>query len=144
MTQRFSALWRSRRLPASWSNAALTALALASVASPHLLAQTKGTWLLQDARIVPVSGPALDHGAVLVRDGLIEAVGANLPGLNIPKDAWVIDCKGLTIYPGLVDGLSNWGLTNSPPPSLSFSVSLWPSHPSGEARGEVRGQISRL
>ncbi len=130
MTQRFSALWRSRRLPASWSTAALTALALASVAPPHLLAQTKGTWLLQDARIVPVSGPALDHGAVLVRDGLIEAVGANLPGLNIPKDASVIDCKGLTIYPGLVDGLSNWGLTNSPPTSAA---------PAAGGRGGGRG-----
>ena len=90
----------------------LATLALAGVTPPDLLAQAKGTWLLQDARVIPVSGPALEHANIIVRDGLIEAVGANLAA---PKDAWVIDCKGLTIYPGLIDGLSNWGLTNSPP-----------------------------
>jgi imidazolonepropionase-like amidohydrolase len=90
-------------------------LAPLALATPHLHAQapSKGTWVLQDARVVPVSGPALEHGTVIVRDGLIEAVGANLPA---PKDGWVIDCKGLTIYPGLIDGLSNWGLTNTPAP----------------------------
>ncbi len=99
MTKRFSALW-------------LAPVALVCAAPPGLLAQAKGTWVLQDARVVPVSGPAIEHGTVIVRDGLIEAVGANLPA---PKDGWVIDCKGLTVYPGLIDGLSNWGLANTPP-----------------------------
>jgi hypothetical protein len=31
----------------------------------------------------------------------------------------VIDCKGLTIYPGLIDALSNWGLTNTPPATVA-------------------------
>ena len=90
----------------------LAAAALTALAPPRLAAQAKGTWVLQDARVVPVSGPAIEHGTVIVRDGLIEAVGS---GLTAPADGWVIDCKGLTIYPGLVDGLSNWGLTNTPP-----------------------------
>jgi len=98
MTRRLSAL-------------SLALSALACVSPPCLTAQTKGTWVLQDARIVPVSGPAIEHGTVIVRDGLIEAVGANL---TPPKDGWVLDCKGLTVYPGLIDGLSNWGLTNTP------------------------------
>ena len=108
-------------------------LAPLALATPHLHAQapSKGTWVLQDARVVPVSGPALEHGTVIVRDGLIEAVGANLPA---PKDGWVIDCKGLTIYPGLSDGLSNWGLTNTP-------ATAAPAAAGGRGGGGGRGGI---
>lgn len=108
-------------------------LAPLALATPHLHAQapSKGTWVLQDARVVPVSGPALEHGTVIVRDGLIEAVGANLPA---PRDGWVIDCKGLTIYPGLIDGLSNWGLTNTP-------ATAAPAAAGGRGGGGGRGGI---
>jgi hypothetical protein len=49
---------------------------------------------------------------VLLRNGLIENVGAQL---TIPPDAWVIDGTGLTIYPGFINGLSDWGLPSAPP-----------------------------
>src|SRR5271168_2974267 len=84
----------------------------AALISPGLAAQSRGAYALRDARIVRVSGPVLEHGTVIVRDGLIEAVGENI---TPPADAWAIDCKGLTVYPGLIDALSTWGLTNSPP-----------------------------
>jgi len=70
-------------------------------------AQTPGTYVLRDARIVRVSGPVIERGAVVVRNGLIEAVGDNVAP---PAGAWVIDCSGLTVYPGLIDALSTWGL----------------------------------
>ncbi len=57
-----------------------------------------------------VSGPPLENGTVLVRDGVIEAVGANV---TPPADAWVIEGKGLTVYPGLVDAMSTLGLPAS-------------------------------
>jgi imidazolonepropionase-like amidohydrolase len=86
-------------------------LAFLSHTGSSLMAQGRGAYALKDAKIVRVSGPVLEHGTVVVRDGLIEAVGENL---TPPADAWVIDCKGLTIYPGLIDSLSNWGMTNTP------------------------------
>lgn len=89
----------------------LAPIALAGAAAPGLMAQEKGTWVLQDARIVRVSGPVIEHGTIVVRDGLIEAVGEH-PA--VPSEAWTMDCKGLTVYPGLIDALSNWGLTNTP------------------------------
>jgi imidazolonepropionase-like amidohydrolase len=89
----------------------LVPLALCAPLAIRMNAQAPGTYALRDARIVRVSGPVIEHGTVLVRDGLIEAVGENI---NAPADAWVIDCKGLTVYPGLIDSLSNWGLTNTP------------------------------
>jgi len=59
-------------------------------------------WAVKDARIVTLSGPPIEKGNLIIRDGLIEAVGANIP---IPKDAEVIDGAKLAVYPGLMDAL---------------------------------------
>lgn len=67
---------------------------------------------IRDARIVTVSGPILERGTVLVRDGLIEAAGASV---DVPAGTWVIDGKGLTVYPGLIDALSTIGLPDHAP-----------------------------
>jgi imidazolonepropionase-like amidohydrolase len=59
------------------------------------------------ARIVPVSSATIDDGTVVVAKGLIQALGANV---TIPPEAWVIDGKGLTVYPGLIDAGTTVGL----------------------------------
>lgn len=64
-------------------------------------------YAIQHARIVPVSGPLLERGTVVIADGLIAAVGSDVP---IPPEAWVIDGEGLTVYPGLIDSLTDLGL----------------------------------
>jgi len=70
-------------------------------------AADNGAIAIRNAKIVPVSGPVLAKGTVVVRNGLIQQVGANV---TIPADAVVIDGEGLTVYPGLVDSLSTWGM----------------------------------
>src|SRR5262245_3350271 len=79
------------------------------LAAPPIRLHAAGpnVYALRDARVVRVSGPTIERGMVVVRGGLIEAVGENVVP---PPDAWVIDCKGLTVYPGLIDGLSTWGV----------------------------------
>src|SRR5687768_2946129 len=67
---------------------------------------------ITNARIVTVSGAAIEKGTVVIRDGLIEAVGANV---RIPADAKTIDGAGLTIYPGFFDASSNLGIPVTPP-----------------------------
>lgn len=62
---------------------------------------------ITNARIVPVAGAPLESGTIVVAQGLIQAVGANV---TIPPEAWVIDGKGLTVYPGLIDAGTNIGL----------------------------------
>jgi hypothetical protein len=62
---------------------------------------------IRNAKIVTVSGSVITKGTVVVRNGLIQDVGENV---QVPADAILIDGEGLTIYPGLVDALSTWGM----------------------------------
>ncbi len=65
------------------------------------------TYAIKNARIVTVSGPTIPNGNILVQDGKITAVGANIP---IPASAKVIDAKGLSAYPGMIDAHTSMGL----------------------------------
>src|ERR1044072_2365909 len=70
------------------------------------------TYAITNARIVTVSGPVIDRGTVVIRNGLIAAAGANV---NAPPDARVIDGTGLTVYPGLIDSYTNLALPEAAP-----------------------------
>ncbi len=65
------------------------------------------TYAITNAGIVTVSGAKIDRGTVVVRNGLVEAVG---PNVQAPADAQVFDGTGLTVYPGFIDALTNLGL----------------------------------
>jgi imidazolonepropionase-like amidohydrolase len=65
------------------------------------------TYAIRNARIVTVSGPVIPAGHILVQDGKIAAVGANI---SIPPNVKVIDAKGLTAYPGMIDPHTSIGL----------------------------------
>jgi hypothetical protein len=71
------------------------------------LAEAPSAVAIHNARIVTVSGPVIAKGTVVVRNGLIEAVGENV---QAPADAWVVDGEGMTVYPGLIDALSTVGI----------------------------------
>lgn len=58
-------------------------------------------------KIVPVTGPDLDSGTILIKGKRIEAIGQNIP---LPEGTLVINGQGLTAYPGLIDGYSSLGL----------------------------------
>jgi hypothetical protein len=81
--------------------------ALLFLASGLMFGEGAGPVAIRNARVVPVSGPAIARGAVVMRNGLIEAVGADVA---IPPDAWIIEGDGLTVYPGLIDALSTFGI----------------------------------
>ena len=73
-----------------------------------LHAQTRSeTFAITNAQIVTVSGTTIAKGTIVIRDGLIEAVGETV---KIPSDARVIDANGLTIYPGFFDANTALGL----------------------------------
>ncbi|MGH9736890.1 MAG: amidohydrolase family protein [Candidatus Acidiferrales bacterium] len=59
------------------------------------------------ARIVTVSGATIDKGTVVLKGGMVTAVGT---GVAVPPEAAVIDGTGLTVYPGLIDAGTTVGL----------------------------------
>lgn len=93
---------------------AVRALVLASALLPHTaasLAAQSDTWALTNARIQTVTKGVIEKGTILIRKGLIEAVG---PTVAVPADARVIDLAGKTVTPGLFDLTSSLGLPSVP------------------------------
>jgi imidazolonepropionase-like amidohydrolase len=64
---------------------------------------------LVGATVHPVSGPAIEDGAVIITDGVISYVG-NRGGADIAADAEVINVAGKHIYPGMIDPLTQVGM----------------------------------
>jgi len=71
----------------------------------------RGTIAIRNARIVTVTGPDIERGTIVIRDGKIEAVGANV---SVPAGAQTIDGSGLSVYPGMIDAGTNMGLVEVP------------------------------
>ena len=75
-------------------------------------------YAIRDARVVVGDGTVHERATVVVADGLIEAVG---PGVKIPAEAWEIDGSGWTVYPGLIDAMSQVGVKQPQESSSSGS-----------------------
>jgi imidazolonepropionase-like amidohydrolase len=90
---------------AGWRCLAAFAALLAAV--PPAQTEEPPVFALTNARIVTVSGIAIAKGTIILRNGIIEAVGSNI---SIPGDARQLDATGLTVYPGLIDALSDAGV----------------------------------
>jgi len=85
-------------------------LALGLMAAPGTDRDDKarqGAFALTNARIVTVTNGIIENGTLVIRDDKIVALGADV---EIPADAEVIDCTGLTIYPGMIDSGTQIGL----------------------------------
>lgn len=83
-------------------------LALAVSAAPaRATAPDAETFVIENARIVTVSGAPVERGTVVVSGGKIAAVGA---GVAVPAGAKRIDASGMTVYPGLIDSSTTLGL----------------------------------
>jgi imidazolonepropionase-like amidohydrolase len=67
----------------------------------------KGTFAIKNATIVPVTSAPIPNGTLVIANGTIAAVGANVA---IPANATVIDGTGLFVYPGMIDSGCQVGL----------------------------------
>lgn len=65
------------------------------------------TIAITNGKVYPVSGPPISNGTVVIRDGLIVAVGANVA---IPPGAKRIDATGKVVTPGLIHSTTELGL----------------------------------
>ena len=90
--------------------ATLALLLTTSYAVPALAAADPAageSYVIENARIVIVSGATIEKGSVAIADGKIVAVGATVAA---PAGAKRIDGTGLSVYPGLIDSASQLGL----------------------------------
>ena len=87
------------------------ALAAAVALSAGIGADAPHIYAITGARIVPVVGSPIQQGTIVIRHGLIEAVGADV---KPPSSAMLIDGTGLTVYPGLIDMGTSVGLDMPP------------------------------
>jgi imidazolonepropionase-like amidohydrolase len=88
-------------------------LAVLLIGAPKLLAQggEPQFFAIRGATVVPVSGPRLENATVVISRGVITAVGKDA---SVPQEAWVIEGKGLIVYPGLFDSFTDLGLSSGP------------------------------
>ena len=88
--------------------AAILLLLGALLAAPAAAAQAQKVYAIKGGKVHTLAGPPIENGTVVIRNGRIAAVGAQV---TIPRGAEVIDATGLEVYPGLFDALSRLGLT---------------------------------
>jgi len=118
--------------------AALSALAFTP-------AEIGPTYAIRNAKVVPVAGPFIEKGTLIIRDGLIEVLGP-VDKVAIPEDAEIIEAEGLTAYPGLISAHTNLLLEEPvrPPgsaaaaaaptlPDIAFGGAAGPAQPPGNA-----------
>lgn len=107
----------------TWVSAYSLALSCCTVA------MSAGPLAVQGAKIITISGETIPSGTILMQDGKIIAVGADV---KIPGEAKVIDGSGKVVMPGIVDAHSARGMSqaneqNSLVPFLSVVDSIDPN-----------------
>ncbi|HKB12715.1 MAG TPA: amidohydrolase family protein [Vicinamibacterales bacterium] len=86
---------------------------LAALALPFALhADAPSVYAIRGARIITAAGAPIESGTIVIRHGVIDAVGASIAA---PPEAVVIEGRGSSVYPGLID-LGNTRVADQPAP----------------------------
>jgi imidazolonepropionase-like amidohydrolase len=108
----FAANFKVRKFNSMKYSFTLLALAFALPVFAQTPAQisaqdSSSVYAIKGAKIFTLAGTPIDNGVVVIRDGKIAAVGADVA---IPEGAKVIDATGLQVYPGMFDPVTQVGL----------------------------------
>ena len=89
------------------------------------------SYAITQATIIQGPGRKIEKGTVLIKDGLITAVG---PNLSIPPEAIQVKGDSLFVYAGFIDGLSRAGVSR-PKDDISKEKVKDPGNPAPERAG---------
>ncbi len=81
---------------------------------------------LKFGKCITVTRGTIENGAILIRDGKIQALG---PDLECPLDARIIDASSLTVMPGLIDSFTNLGAVEIERSNRDFDEETTPLTP---------------
>lgn len=102
-------VWRGHSCPRLLTLILLLPLTLIlTLALPPFAPAQQKPIALKGGKLLTITHGTIDNGVLVMQDGKITAVGANI---TIPANAQVIDVTGMTIYPGLIDSETHLGLT---------------------------------
>jgi hypothetical protein len=87
-----------------------------AAAQDRELAPVSDTYAIRNLTIVPSPGRRIERGTIIIRNGLIDAIGQNLP---IPPAAIIIEGDSLFAYPAFIEGLSKTGVKSPGEDDLS-------------------------
>lgn len=101
------------------------------------------TYVIRGAHVVTVSGADIENATIVVTNGRISAVGANV---SAPAGAQTIDAAGLWVYPGMIDAGTNMGLTeiSSGAPGTTDTAELGDMNPNVAAIWAVNPHSSHI
>jgi imidazolonepropionase-like amidohydrolase len=71
------------------------------------MASSRGSVAIVNGRVVPGTGPSIERGTVLVEDGVITAVGADV---EVPDGVPTVDAAGQWVLPGFVEAHGHVGI----------------------------------
>ncbi len=101
-------MWRThQRCIAALAAGLLAACATTDLPEATLGPETQGGTLLRGGSVMTAAGSTLERADVWIREGVIRAVGVDLP---IPGSAEIVELEGRWVTPGLIDPHSHLGL----------------------------------
>jgi len=99
-------------------------------------------YAITGATIYPVSGPKIEGGTIVLRDGKIESVGKSV---SIPSGAIRVNGKGLSVFPGFIDAGNSIGLAEVDPiGQMNDDTELGTFQPDLVARVSVQCQSEHM
>ncbi len=98
----------------------LAAILVALLPVPARAQAPTSVYAIQNAKIFTLAGPPIENGTVLIRDGKIAQVGKDV---TVPAGTKVIDGKGLEVYPGMFDPITQIGIEEVPAVVATMDVS---------------------
>ena len=92
----------------------ITVIAAAAAFAVGARADAPNIYAIRGARLVTAAGAPIQSGTIVIRNGVIDAVGADV---QPPADAFIIDGAGMTVYPGLINMGNSTGMDIQPNPN---------------------------
>ncbi|GIV09026.1 MAG: hypothetical protein KatS3mg019_1117 [Fimbriimonadales bacterium] len=96
-------------------------------------------YAVRGAKIVSNTAPPIENGVIVVRNGVIVALGDS--GTLIPADAEVMDASGHTVYPGFIDAFSSLGMPSAANDPAYASYERGNTHPNAQIRPERQATV---